>query len=173
MEFIDSALLSLEHLGVVMYLVIFLIALADSTIIVGTFTTGAPLLFVAGVLAGRGVYNVPEMILFSAVGAVLGGAISFYLGRAQANFARRKKWFPKDQYLEKSAALLAKRGGVAILLARFLGPISSVMAFVAGTAKMPQRRFHIWNVLAGTLWSAVFILFGYFLTSSLASLEMF
>lgn len=173
MEFFASLFHSLEHLGVYAYMVIFLIAFFDSLIIIGTFTAGAAFLFFAGVLAARGVYGLPELILFSAIGAMLGGAVSFYLGRAEANFARRKHWFPKEKHLDRGARMLAKRGGFSILIARFLGPLSSVMAFVAGTVKMPQHRFHFWNGLSGILWSASFILLGYILTSSLSHFEVF
>lgn len=173
MELLDTLLQSLGQLGVWAYLVIFLIAFADSLIFVGSFTAGAVFLFVAGMLAGQGVYGIPEMIVFAGLGAILGGAISFYLGRAQANFVRRKHWFPKEKNLDHGARMLAKRGGASILIARFLGPISSVMAFVAGTARMPQHRFHFWNILAGIVWSSFFILLGSFLSSSLSGIEMF
>lgn len=170
---LSSLLSSLGHLGVWAYLVIFFIALADSTIVIGTFVTGAAFLVFAGVLVSQGVYGLPEMLIFASVGATLGGAISFYLGRAEANFARRKHWFPKEKHLERGVKMLAKRGGWSILIARFLGPLSSVMTFVAGTTRMPQHRFHFWNILASTLWSTAFILIGYFVTSSLSTLEVF
>jgi membrane protein DedA with SNARE-associated domain len=173
MEFLNNLLSSLEHLGVWAYLVIFLIAFADSLIIVGTFTAGAAFLFFAGVLIARGVYGLPEMIIFASMGAILGGTISYHLGRLQANIAKRKHWFPKEAHIERGVRMLAKHGGVSLIVARFLGPLSSIMAFIAGTARMPLRRFLMWNTLSGISWSASFTLLGYFLTSSLSQLEVF
>jgi len=173
MEFLDTLLHSLEHVGAWAYLVIFLIAFADSLIIVGTFTTGATFLFFAGVLTSRGEYGLLEMILFASVGAMLGGTMSYHLGRLQANIVRRKHWFPKEAHIERGARLLSKRGGISIVIARFLGPLSSIMTFVAGTARMPLRRFLMWNAFAALTWSASFILLGYFLTASLSQLEVF
>lgn len=173
MEFLEYLLSSLEHLGAWAYLVIFLIAFADSLVVVGTFTAGAAFLFFAGVLVARGVYGLPEMIVFAVVGAILGGVISYHLGRLQASYARRKEWFPKQDYLERGARLLATRGGWGVFLARFLGPLSSIMAFVAGTARMPLRRFLFWNSLAGIAWGTTFVLAGYLITSSLTQIEMF
>lgn len=168
-----SLLDSLEHLGIWAYLVIFLIAFADSLVVVGTFTTGAAFLFFAGVLTARGVYGLPEMIIFSALGAILGGTVSYYLGRAEANFVRRKHWFPKDANLERGARMLAKRGGMSLLIARFLGPFSSIMAFVAGTARMPARRFLFWNIAGGIAWGVTFVLLGNLLGSSLVRFQLF
>lgn len=162
-----DALITLEGLGAFAYLAIFLIALADSTMVVGTFTAGGAFLLVAGALTAHGAYDLSEMAAFAGVGAFLGGLASYQLGRAEARFARRKRWFPKEKHLERGAAMLAKRGGFALLIARFLGPLSSIMAFVAGTARMPLHRFLFWNGISAFLWAAAFILAGRFLGSSL------
>jgi len=171
--FFSSLLSSLVHLGAWAYLVILLITFADSLIIIGTFIAGAAFLFFAGVLTGQGVYGLPEMMIFGAIGAMLGGAVSFYLGRAEANFARRKHWFPKEKNLERGGKMLARHGGWSILFARFLGPLSSVMSFIAGTVRMPQHRFHFWNVISSIAWSASFILAGYLVGSSLSQFSVF
>jgi membrane protein DedA with SNARE-associated domain len=177
MEFLgdifSTLLSSLEHLGVWAYLVIFLIALTDSLVVLGTFTPGAAFLFFAGVLVARGLYGLPEMIIFAVVGAILGGVISYHLGKLEANYARRKHWFPKERHLERGARMLAKRGGWGIFFARFLGPLSSIMTFVAGTARMPLRRFLFWNTLAGLAWGSSYILAGYLVTSSLSQFKIF
>lgn len=169
----SSLFSSLGHLGAWAYLAVFLIALGDSLVVIGTFTPGAAFLFFAGILASRGVYGLPEMIIFAVVGAIIGGVISYHLGKLEANYARRKHWFPKERHLERGARMLAKRGGWGIFFARFLGPLSSIMAFVAGTARMPLHRFLFWNMLSGIAWGASYVLAGYLAASSLTQFEIF
>ncbi|MBY0110631.1 DedA family protein [Patescibacteria group bacterium] len=162
-ELFSTLLYTFEHLGVLAYWLIFLIALADSLIIVGTFTNGLIFLLLAGALISRGVYDLGDMTLFAATGAVLGGCASYYLGLLVNKSFISKRRFPKEKHLSQGADLLEQYEGAGILIGRFLGPLSSIVTFAAGVADMPLKQFLLWNVLSGLLWATVFIFAGTFI----------
>jgi undecaprenyl-diphosphatase len=51
---------------------------------------------------------------------------------------------------------------MAVFLGRFVGALRGVVAFVAGAAGMPYRRFLPWNVLASVCWVSAVVLAGYY-----------
>lgn len=157
---VSELISALAHLGLWAYVVIFIIAFADSLIVAGTFTAGSGFLLLAGVLVSRGVYSLGGMALAASLGAIMGGIVSYRLGRLEAVFARKNRWFPKEKHLEKGSRMLARHGGASIFIARFLGPLSSMIAFMAGTARMPLHRFLFWNFLAGASWGIAYVFMG-------------
>ncbi|OZB81116.1 VTT domain-containing protein, partial [Microbacterium sp. 13-71-7] len=47
-----------------------------------------------------------------------------------------------------------KYGGVSLVLGRFVPIVRTYVPLVAGTARLPYRRFLVWNVIGGVLWVA-------------------
>ena len=56
----------------------------------------------------------------------------------------------------------AKHGGKTILIGRFIGLVRALAPFIAGSSKMPYRRFAPYSVIGTGLWAATFVLLGYF-----------
>jgi undecaprenyl-diphosphatase len=56
---------------------------------------------------------------------------------------------------------LGRHGGKTIVVGRFIGLIRAVAPFVAGSSRMPARRFIPATFLAAGIWSAAFSLLGY------------
>ena len=56
---------------------------------------------------------------------------------------------------------LARHGGKTIIVGRFIGLVRSVAPFVAGSSRMPARRFIPATFVAAGLWSATFATLGY------------
>jgi membrane protein DedA with SNARE-associated domain len=52
-------------------------------------------------------------------------------------------------------------GGKTIIVGRFIGVVRSVAPFVAGSSRMPPRRFIPATFIASGLWAASFSLLGY------------
>jgi membrane-associated protein len=57
--------------------------------------------------------------------------------------------------------------GKAIVLARFIPIIRTVLNPVAGALEVPARRFLVWNVIGGVIWTEVVLLTGHFLGQQL------
>lgn len=160
--------ITLADIGMWAYVLVFFVALADSIIILGSFTAGSAFLFIVGVLVLSGTYELLPMTFFAATGAVLGGFINYQLGLHGTGLLVRKAQDKKIESIERGENLIARYGGPGILIGRFLGPISSIITFAAGWIEMPLRTFIFWNVLGGIAWTVVFLFLGAFFGNSIS-----
>lgn len=61
----------------------------------------------------------------------------------------------------RGPGLLARRGGSAVFLGRWVAFFRAVMPALAGTARMPYARFLVFNAAGGITWGAAVVLVGY------------
>jgi len=151
------------------YAVVFLVATLECSAFLGLIVPGESVVLFAGFFASRGLFDLGDLILLVAAGATLGDSIGYEVGLRLGrpwllHFGRRVGLRPA--HLERAEAFFDRHGGKAILLGRFVGFARVLVPFVAGSSRMPYRRFLPWNALGGFLWSASFALLGYFLGES-------
>ncbi|ULT25353.1 VTT domain-containing protein [Sphingobacterium sp. E70] len=70
--------------------------------------------------------------------------------------------FSKELYLQ-STRVLRKRGGAAIVLARFLPIVRTFAPIVAGIVGMEFRKFVLYNVIGAVVWAGSLVTLGYLL----------
>ncbi len=151
------------------YLVVFLVAALECSAFLGLVVPGESVVLFAGFLASHGVFELAALILLVAAGATLGDSIGYELGLRLGRpwllrYGRRVGVRPA--HLEGAEAFFGRHGGQAVFLGRFVGVARALVPFVAGSSRMPYRRFLAWNALGGVLWSFVFVLLGYVLGTS-------
>lgn len=156
----DQLLLHFGALGLLAYVALFVIAFSDSLIVTGTFTNGVAFLLLAGALAGGGGYNVAGFVLMAFLGSVLGSVVSYHLGRHSAAVLKASNDTTEQVQASRSKRLLHRYGAPAIILGRFLGPVSSVISFVAGTMQLSARTFIGGTLVASLLYAMVYVYFG-------------
>lgn len=169
-----SVLASLGALGV------FLALFAETGLLIGFFLPGDSLLFTAGLLctatsAHQHRLSLPIVILAAAAGALLGAQTGFYAGRTGG---RRLLERSRNGYLRKGAErakeLLARYGhGKAIVLARFIPVVRTVLNPMAGALGVRTRTFTIWQVAGGLIWSIGVTLAGYALGSTIPGIDTY
>ena len=82
--------------------------------------------------------------------------------------------FPLRNGTERSAQLLGRYGyGKAIVLARFIPVVRTVLNPMAGALDVPVRTFTLWQVVGGVIWSAGVVLAGYALGSTIPSIDTY
>lgn len=151
-------------------LAVFTIALIESLALAGILIPGMAILFAVTVLAGKAGAAVPVLLFWTAVGAILGDLLSFWLGRALKG--RLHRVWPFSRYpalIRKAESLFVRHGGVSVLIGRFVGPVRPVLPMVAGAFSMPARHFLMFNVLSALIWAPFSILPGYAIGNTLAS----
>lgn len=156
----------LGHWG---YVVIFLGAMAESAAFLGVLVPGESLVLVAGFLAAQQALDLDALIVVVAVGATIGDSIGYELGRhLGAPWAVRYGRYVgvHQRHLDRAHAFFDRHGGKAVFLGRFVGVARALVPFLAGSSRMPYRRFLPYNVLGALLWSASFLLLGYLLGAS-------
>lgn len=148
-----------------------LMSFAEAFVIIGSFIPGALLVIFSGVLVSQGVYRMEYMIIFASAGAILGDAVSYYVGTFGTRLFKDENKFLKIDHLDRGTAFFNKYGNKSILIGRFFGPLRAVVPFVAGLTRMRLGTFFLWNVVGGILWATSHILIGYFFGGSISYLH--
>ncbi|MCX6746384.1 MAG: LssY C-terminal domain-containing protein [Candidatus Parcubacteria bacterium] len=162
MNFIDILIQILTKLQNFSYLLVFLISFLESLAFVGIFIPGTIFNIFMGFLAGKGMFDIGDLIWFAVLGAILGDGLSFYLGKKANKIFRPENRIFKSNYLVKGEKFFKKHGNKSIFVGRFIGPIRPIIPFVAGIFKMETKRFIFWNVLSAFAWAAFYLFLGYF-----------
>ena len=93
------------------------------------------------------------------IGALLGEILGYGLGRWIGTTTRGTRLLRRTGAARISSAqrFLRARGGPAILAARFVPGLRTVMPFVVGPSGFSFRRFLTWSVPASIAWSGIYI----------------
>ncbi|MEV6979666.1 DedA family protein [Sphaerisporangium sp. NPDC051017] len=158
---------------------VFLVMFAETGLLVGFFLPGDSLLFTAGLLCTTQVNGVqlslPGVLAAAVAGALLGAQTGYLIGRhaGGALLARTR-----NRHLLRGAVraeeLLGRYGhGKAIVLARFIPLVRTVLNPLAGAVKVPTRTFTVWQITGGVVWTAGLVLAGYGLGASIPGVDRY
>jgi len=175
-EFIKE-LLDAEKLAalVTLYGGLYLVALvifAETGLFVGFFLPGDSLLFVTGLMIanskspfGNDAANLLYWLAIISAAGILGNMVGYWFGRKTGHllFERRDTWLFKQKHLKQAHDFYEKRGGAAIILARFLPIVRTFAPIVAGVVKMERKTFFVYNVIGCVAWVISMVMSGYFL----------
>lgn len=162
---IDEHLLVItQTYGTLSYGILAGILFMETGLVFTPFLPGDSLLFAAGALAAKGMFNVIGLYFLLITAVFLGDNVNYWVGRliGQKLFESNNKLF-KRKHLEKTQDFYAKFGTKAVILARFVPIVRTFAPFVAGIGKMPYLKFLTFSVIGSLLWNSLFIFGGYFL----------
>ncbi len=147
------------------YLLVGGLAFLETGAFIGLVAPGETAVIAGGVFAGQG--NLELVLLLALVWAscVAGDSVSFWLGRRLGRgFLLRHgpKLKITEERLTQVEAFFERRGGITILIGRFIGIVRALAPFVAGASRMSYARFLPYDVVGSGLWAATFVLLGYF-----------
>lgn len=154
-----------------LYLVAFII-FAETGLFVGFFLPGDSLLFVTGLMIansqnpfGNDFLNLLYWIILIIISGVIGNAVGYWFGRKTGPllFEKRDTFLFKRKHILQAKEFYDKRGGAAIILARFLPIVRTFAPIVAGIVRMKRKTFILYNYIGCVLWVTSMILAGYFL----------
>lgn len=160
---------------------VWVILFAETGLLVGFFFPGDSLLFLAGVAAspvadlifGAGIrLPLAGLLIGAPLCAIAGAQFGHFLGSRYGRrlFDRPDSRLFKREYVEKAEYYFERFGPPkAIILARFIPIVRTFLNPVAGVLGMPARRFLLWNLIGGVLWTEAIILGGYYLADSIVS----
>lgn len=151
------------------------LAALEASAFVGLVVPGELALLTGGYIAHQGQASLPLMIGAAAIGAIAGDSIGYEIGRRlgpalQASRLGRRvgeeRWGRAEAYLEV-------KGGRAVFAGRFVGVLRALVPAVAGTTRMPYRRFLLWNAAGAVIWAPALVLAGYVAGSSYRRVEQY
>jgi membrane protein DedA with SNARE-associated domain len=149
--------------------VIFLIAFGEALLIIGLFVPSTAVLVGAGMLVGTG--NLPFWPVFwaTAIGAILGDQLSYWVGRFFGE--RLKTMWPLNKYpalMVRGEDFVRLHGGKSIAIGRFVPGVKAVVPGIVGMLRMSQPYFLFVNVTSGLFWTVAHVFPGILLGQGLA-----
>jgi membrane-associated protein len=156
----DSALHLLSHPPEA-YLIVLALARGDGVFPAFPSETG---LIVAGLLCVVGDLSLGWVIAAGAVGAFAGDSVSYTLGRfvgrpAQERFLNGER---SRRALDWAHRQLDERGGLVVIVARYVPGGRTAATFTAGLTHYPYARFALFDAVAALSWATYGSLLGYF-----------
>jgi undecaprenyl-diphosphatase len=139
------------------YLVLALLAAAESAAFIGLAIPGETAMLLGGFLAFQGRVSLAVMMAAGAFGEPLKRS---RLGRRVGE----ERW-------AKGEAYLRAKGGRAVFFGRFVGVLRALVPALAGMSRMPYRTFLPWNLAGGVIWAPGFVLLGYLAGGSYRQVE--
>ncbi|MFI1730986.1 DedA family protein [Streptomyces acidicola] len=159
---------------------VFLVLFVETGLLVGFFLPGDSLLFTAGLLCTTGAsggvrLSLPGVLLAAVAGALLGAQTGYLVGRrAGRTLLSRTRNRHLIDGVARAEALLTRYGhGKAIVLARFLPVVRTVLNPLAGMVRVPARTFALWQSVGGLVWTLGLVLGGYALGASIPDVDRY
>ena len=159
---------------------VFLVLFAETGLLVGFFLPGDSLLFTAGLLCATAAtaplhLSLPAVLVAAAAGALLGAQVGYWIGRRVGPPLLDRPERPRlHEGVGRARAALDRYGNAkAIVLARFIPVVRTVLNPLAGAVGIPARTFTVWQVVGGLVWSVGITLAGYALGSHIPNVDRY
>lgn len=152
-----------------------LVIFAEGALLFGLFLPGDTLLIAGGIFASEHKLPLNLLLITVALATVVGYEVGYMLGqRAGPHIFKREEGilFRKD-YMDRTEAFFDRHGGRTLILARFIAIVRTVVPVVAGMGRMHRRKFFVYNLIGGILWSASLILASYWVGRKVPNLDSY
>lgn len=157
---------------------IFCVLVAETGLLVGFFLPGDSLLFSAGLLAAtHGNLHLPlvGVLAVAAAGALIGAQLGYWIGRTLGvRILERTKRPALRRATDRVSEVIDRYGPAkAIVLARFIPVVRTVMNPMAGMIGISTRLFIRWQIVGGLIWSLGVTMAGFWLGSQITGIDKY
>jgi membrane-associated protein len=156
-------------------LAILLIIFAETGLLLGFFLPGDTLLIAAGIFASQNKLPLAPLLILTPIAAALGYEVAYRIGEQAGPrlFHRDDGVLFRTEYVTRTEDFIKKHGGKAILLARFIVVVRTVIPLVAGMGKMAKNKFLFFNITGSIIWTTTVILAAYWLGHKIPNLDKY
>ena len=140
-------------------LVVFMLACFESLIGIGLFVSGVFLLGIASYLLSQDIISSTQLAITAAGGAILGDHVGFFFGRFLGPRLHHTRLFIRhaDRIL-KTEDMIARWGGIAVPIGRFVPAIRSIVPALLGTSGFMPKCFILIDTLSCATWAGALVL---------------
>ncbi|MEW6644554.1 MAG: DedA family protein [Pseudomonadota bacterium] len=150
------------------YATVFLAALLEAIPVAGSFVPGSTVILGLSAVIATGGLQLPPMLASAIAGAVIGDGAAFWLGhRAKRRILETWPLASYPTVIARSEEFFARRGLLAVFLARFVPPVRAFVPVTAGALGMAPQRFFAVNIIAVALWAPLHVVPGLLAGSAL------
>jgi membrane-associated protein len=119
--------------------------------------------------AGDPHLNLAVVVIGTLIAAIAGAQLGFALGsRYGTRLFKPDARIFKTDYLERAQEFFDRRGPRAVVIARFVPVVRTIVPMLAGAGHMPQRKFLTANVIGAVLWTVGISMLGYVVGRSIS-----
>jgi len=160
------------------------IIFAETGLLIGCVLPGDSLLFTAGILTAVGELNgvpfqklsLPFLLIAGPLAAIIGAQTGHLLGQRYGRklFERPDSKIFRTEWVEKAEHYFNKFGPEkAVVIARFIPIVRTFLNPLAGMLGMDAKRFFIWNVIGGIIWTDSLFLLGHYLGNKVPHIDRY
>lgn len=154
-----------EWVSTLGYFGLLIIIFVETGLFFGFFLPGDSLVFAAGLLASKHIFNIWILIPLLVVVAIIGYTVGYWFGDKLGHWLMKRKdsiWF-KKRYLQQAHEFYEKHGGKALVIGRLVPIMRTFVPIVAGMAQMRYRSYLTFNVLGALVWGGGITFAGYYI----------
>ena len=155
------------------------IIFAETGLLIGLAFPGDSLLFIAGIAAssagaeilGGASLNPLAIFLGAPLAAIVGSQIGHFFG---AKYGRKLfdrpngRFFTQDRVVQTEKWLNKYGVGKALILARFIPFVRTLINPMVGIVGYPARKFFLWNAIGAVVWTEFVLGAGYILGNKIS-----
>ena len=159
--FLNSLAGPLDHYG---YWAVALLLLLEN---IGIPVIPGELAMIAGAIfagTGRAGLNIVLVGIISVIASFVGAELGYVVGRYAGHelIVRYGKYvFIKPHHLDRAEGLMARYGGIVVIVARFIVGLRELNGIIAGITEMRWLTFAIYNAIGACAWVATWVTIGY------------
>jgi len=145
-----------------------LVIFAECGLLIGIIFPGDSLIFAVEMLTATHVITTPIefTIPLIAFASIIGNMTGYWVGAKLGPhvFTRNARFF-KPEYVDRTSEFFERYGNRAIIFARFVPVVRTVITALAGVGHMERNRFFRYSAAGGVIWASFNGLAGYWLGS--------
>lgn len=141
------------------------IIFAECALLLGFFLPGDTLLFSLGIFVSQGIVDEPIWLVcvLLAVAAMLGNIVGYEIGHYAGPplLERTNRRLIRPEHIERTHDFFEKYGAPAIVLARFVPIVRTLITVTAGVARMRRRTYFLYSAVGAVVWASGVTAAGY------------
>ncbi len=143
----------LEHFhGPVAYVVCGLLVFGEAAVLLGFVIPGETSALIGGVLASLHHVNLGLMLVVVVVCAIVGDSVGYEVGKLIGPWLVEHRPLRGHPGVNRGKDLLARRGGPAVFLGRWVALARALVPGLSGMSGMRYRTFLAYNAVGGIVW---------------------
>jgi membrane-associated protein len=153
----------LLHLhGPVVYVVVGLLVFLESAIVIGFFVPGEISAIAGGVIASQHHHaQVVAVAVIVVVAATAGNLVGYEVGRLIGPWLFAHRPLAGQPGVARAQKLVARRGGPAVVVGRFVVVVRAVLPGLVGMSGMNRRHFALLSAAGAVVWGPLWVAVGF------------
>ena len=160
-DFIQSVVAFIGAHSEWVFPVIFITSFGESFVFVSFLFPGTTIMIAAGFLVPDGTIPFTPLVAGAVLGAVVGDAISWWLGRRYGGHLTAMWPLSRNpELIERGRKFFLRYGAASVFVGRFFGPMRAVIPLVAGITRLPGLQFWAANITSAIIWAPAMLIPG-------------